>query len=137
MTELQIELQEAIKKIVSISERLKENPELGKDLTYLFLAMEPGEEGMTATLGASKNEVVQMLASLMEQDETFRECVGIANAVNRMKSAISGKGGATVGAIGLGGIGSLINLGELLKNMGGEKEESEAKEGSEGDGKTV
>ena len=139
MTELQIELAEAIDKIVSISERVKENPELGVNLTYLFLAEKPGEEdGMVAALGASPKEIVSMLASVMEQDETFRECVGIANALNRMKSAISGKGGATVGAIGLGGIGSLINLVELLKNMGGEKEEEgEAKEGSESDAETV
>lgn len=138
MTELQIELAEAIDKIVSISERVKENPELGVNLTYLFLAEKPGEEdGMVAALGASPSEIISMFTSLMEEDETFKECVRIAHAVNRMKSAISGKGGATVGAIGIGGIGSLLGLVELLKNIGEEKEEGEAKEGSESDAETV
>ena len=132
MTELQIELAEAIDKIVSISERVKENPELGKDLTYLFLAMEPGEEGMTATLGASKNEVVQMLASLMEEDETFRECVMIVTVIVRMKSTIVGAMGG-----GVGGIGGLVGFMEFLKKNMDEKEEGEAKEGSEGDAETV
>ena len=134
MTELQIELSEAIDKIVSISERVKENPELGVNLTYLFLAMDPAEDGMTATLGASKNEVVQMLASLMEEDETFRECVMIATAIVRMKSTIVGAMGG-----GVGGIGGLVGFMEFLKKNMDEKEESksEAKEGSEGDAETV
>lgn len=132
MTELQIELAEAIDKIVSISARVKENPELGKDLTYLFLAMNPAEDGMTATLGASPSEIISMFTSLMEEDETFRECIRIAHAVNRMKLAISGKGGAIVG-----GIGGLVGFIEFLKKNMDEKEEGEAKEGSEGDAETV
>jgi len=138
MTELEIELAEAINKIVSISERVKENPELGANLTYLFLAIKPGEEdGMVATVGASPKEVVSMFTSLMEEDQTFKECVRIANALNRMKSAISGEGGATVSAIGIGGIGSLLNPVELLKAIGEEKEEGEAKEGSGNTEETV
>lgn len=137
MTELQIELSDAISKIVSISERVKENPELGANLTYLLLAVKPGEDGMVATVGASPREIVSMLTSVMEEDETFRQCVGMAGALNLMKSAISGKGGATVGAVGIGSIGSLYGLVELLKNMGSEEEGGEAKEGSESDAETV
>lgn len=135
MTELQIELSEAIKKIVSISERVKENPELGANLTYLFLAEKPGEEdGGVAAIGASPKEVVLMLASLMEEDETFRECVMIATAIVRMKSTIVGAMGG-----GVGGIGGLVGFMEFLKKNMDEKEESksEAKEGSEGDAETV
>lgn len=135
MTELQIELSDAISKIVSISERVKENPELGANLTYLLLAVKPGEDGMVATVGASPHEIVSMLTSVMEEDETFRQCVGMAGALNRMKSAISGR--ATVGALGISGVGSLLDLVGFLKNMGSEEEEGEAKEGSESDAETV
>lgn len=113
MTELQIELQEAVKKIVSISERVKENPELGKNLTYLFLAIDPAEEGMTATLGASPREIVSMFTSLMEQDETFRECIMIANAITRMKSTILGSA-ALSGVDSIGDIGGFVGFMEFL-----------------------
>lgn len=126
MTELQIELQEAIKKIVSISERVKENPELGENLTYLMLAIEPSGEGLTATLGASKREVIQMFVALMEQDENFREYIMIASALTRMKSTI-------IGAMG----GDFMEFIKQVMSEGKEGSKSEEKEGSEGDDTAV
>lgn len=123
MTELQIELSEAIKKIVSISERVKENPELGKDLTYIVFAIDPEQDGVIATLGASQEEVVSILIAVMEKDERFKQSVMIANAVTRMKTTIA----STFGT----------DFAEFLKTVMSEKKEGEAKEGSEGDGETV
>ncbi len=122
MTGLQIELQDAIKKIVSISERVKENTELGKDMTYMFFAVE--SDGMTATVGASKKEIVKMLFTVAEEDGSFKECIMTAAALIRMKSSMFGV---------LGGIeGSLVDLIEFLT-----KNRDKTEEGSEGDAETV